>query len=399
MSYIYFIAKKYAFSKKRYRFLNFITIVSIAGIAIGVSALIIATSLINGFQKDIRDRLFKTSYHIMVIGPFSKGEIKTIKAKISALNEIESFTPVLYENVLVKYGESVSPAVIRGMPKESIKSEWLPYIQEKGKAIFCKNCVILGRLLSENIGVIEGENVKIFLPSLSLSPFGATPKRKKLKVSGILESGLYEFDSTTMLMPMDSLMKLLNKDKVSFIGIKIKKIFDAEKVKNKILSRLNFLYSVITWKELNSALFSALKLEKTVMFLTIALIVFVASLNIIATLILIVMDKLKDIGILSALGTTPSEIRKIFIFEGVLLGAIGTFFGTILGFIVIFVVNTFKLVKVPYKIYHITHIQMKPEFVDIALIITFSLILSLITTIYPSKRASEVDPAEVLREE
>ncbi len=402
MSFKFFIAKRYAFSKKKYRFLNLITFVSISGIAIGVSALIIATSLINGFQRDIRDRLFRTSYHLMVVGPIEWQNVSSIIEEINRISGIRSITPVIYENVLVRHGEETSPGVIRGLPEEKIKKEWFPFIKgenSRKENILCKRCTILGGILSENLGAFEGDTISIILPSLTLSPFGVIPKRKTLKVSSIVESGLYEFDSTTLLVEINSLRKILNKNQISYVGIKIGDIFAAEKVKDRILKKLSYAYPVITWKELNAALFSALKLEKLVMFLTIALIVFVASLNIIATLILIVMDKLKDIGVLSALGATPSDIKKIFVYEGMLIGISGTVLGLIFSFVVIFISNYFELIKVPYKVYHISHITLRPEISDIVIIILFSFLLGIITTIYPAKKAAEIDPAEVLREE
>ncbi len=401
MKFEIYIASRYLFSKKKQRFVSFITFVSVLGITIGVTALIVALSLINGFQKDVRDKLFQTSYHIMILKSFSRNirNYKSIVKEIDKLEGIKSETPVLYTNVLLKYGAETTGGIIKGIPEKLIDKEWSKFITE-GKISKEKNTVYIGSEIADKLGVGIGDRIRVFFPSFNLSPFGALPKSKYLKVEGILKTGLYEFDSVSILIELKKLQKILKSgDSVNYIGVKIEKIFEAENLKKRIEKILGPSFYIVTWQELNKPLFSALKLEKTVMFFTIALIVFVAALNIIATLILLVIEKVKDIGILSSLGATPDNIRNIFFYQGSIIGILGTFSGLIMGLFIVFISNTFKLIRVPEEIYHVGFITFRPQFDDILIIVIASLLITFLTTIYPSKKAAEIEPAEALREE
>ena len=401
MKFEIYIASRYLFSKKKQRFVSFITFVSVLGITIGVTALIVALSLINGFQKDVRDKLFQTSYHIMILKSFSKNirNYKSIVKEIDKLEGIKSETPVLYTNVLLKYGAETTGGIIKGIPEKLIDKEWSKFITE-GKISKDENSVYIGKEIADKLGVGIGDRIRVFFPSFNLSPFGALPKSKYLNVEGILKTGLYEFDSVSILIELKKLQKILKSgDSVNYIGVKIEKIFEAENLKKRIEKILGPSFYIVTWQELNKPLFSALKLEKTVMFFTIALIVFVAALNIIATLILLVIEKVKDIGILSSLGATPDNIRNIFFYQGSIIGILGTFSGLILGLFIVFISNTFKLIRVPEEIYHVGFITFRPQFDDILIIVIASLLITFLTTIYPSKKAAEIEPAEALREE
>ncbi len=401
MKFEIYIASRYLFSRKKQRFVSFITFVSVLGITIGVTALIVALSLINGFQKDVRDKLFQTSYHIMILKSFSKNirNYKSIVKEIGKLKGIKSETPVLYTNVLLKYGAETTGGIIKGIPEELIGKEWSKFIEE-GKIGKDENSVYIGKEIADKLGVGVDDRIRVFFPSFNLSPFGALPKSKYLKVGGIIKTGLYEFDSVSILIELKKLQKILKSgDSVNYIGVKIEKIFEAENLKKRIEKILGPAFYIVTWQELNKPLFSALKLEKTVMFFTIALIVFVAALNIIATLILLVIEKVKDIGILSSLGATPDNIRNIFFYQGSIIGILGTFSGLILGLFIVFISNTFKLIRVPEEIYHVGFITFRPQLDDILIIVVASLLITFLTTIYPSKKAAEIEPAEALREE
>ncbi|MCK4430967.1 MAG: ABC transporter permease, partial [Candidatus Aminicenantes bacterium] len=264
-----------------------------------------------------------------------------------------------------------------------------------------KEGILLGRDIALGIGAGVGDVVSVLSASSSrLSPIGLIPKRKKFLVTGIFRTGLYEFDSNTVLIPLESGQRFFGLDgRVSLIQVRIEEIFKAPKLADQIMEILPPEAYVTTWMEMNKPLFSALKLEKKLLFLTITLIVLVAALNIIATLILIVMDKTRDIGILIAMGATSQNIRKIFFLQGALIGTIGTAAGAILGLFWCWLANTLELIKVPVDIYQIAFVPFHIEIIDLLIIIGVTLLITFLSTIFPSYRASRVDPVVSLKYE
>jgi len=403
MKFELFVAKRYLIAKRKQAFISVISLVSIIGITIGVMALLIALALMTGFHKDIQSKILSATSHIIIsdIGGEGIKDWESIKSKIKEIDkkgEIVSITPVVYGMGLVSSNWRAVPAGIRGLDLKLEERDWLKKI-EKGRPPE-NGEVILGKELAKNIGVDIEDSVNVISTSFTLSPFGLIPRSKTLKVSGIFSTGLYEFDSTTAIIPIeDAKLFFKMKDRVSFIHITIKDIFKAGDFSDRIREKLNYSLLVTSWMELNRSLFSALKLEKKVIFFTISLIVFVASLNIIASLILMVMEKTKDIGILISMGATKGMIRRIFFLQGAIIGIFGTFVGLILGLIWCFLANKFQLIKVPIDIYQISYVPFKPELKDIILIVIVSLAISFSSTLFPSSRASRVNPAEALRYE
>jgi lipoprotein-releasing system permease protein len=223
---------------------------------------------------------------------------------------------------------------------------------------------------------------------------------KKFRVAGIFHTGLYEYDSSSVIVPLAVAQDLFRlENRVNLIQVKIKRIFQAEEVAQRLQRILPVDTYITTWMELNKSLFSALKLEKKLMFFTIALIVLVAALNIIATLILMVMEKTRDIGILMAMGATAADIRRIFFYQGSMIGFIGTFLGVFLGIIWCWVANTFQLIRVPVEIYQIAYVPFRLQITDLAAIIMISLMISLLSTLFPSYRAAKIDPVIALKYE
>jgi len=240
----------------------------------------------------------------------------------------------------------------------------------------------------------------VLTSSSRLSPMGLIPKTKRFQVSGVFSTGLYEFDSTTALISLRSAQRFFGlEEKINHLQIKIADIFQAPRVAEELRLALPPTTYVTTWMDLNRSLFSALKLEKNIMFLTITLIVVVAALNIIATLILMVMEKTRDIGILMAIGAPSGSIRKIFFLQGAMIGLIGTTGGALLGLLCCWLANTFQLIKVPVDIYQISYVPFHIKPIDLGVIIGVSLSISLLSTLFPSYRASKVDPVVALKYE
>lgn len=407
MNYELFVAKRYLTAKRKQAFISVITFISILGITIGVMALVIAIALITGFQGDVQDKILDSTSHIMVPA-LSRDALKDHPQLISRIEDIDgviSATPVVHETVLMIGSSQNRGAMLKGIDfdLERQYSSWLQELEsgkipEPGSR---REGILLGREMAIGLGVGIGDAIEVWAPSsMSLSPLGPIPRPKRFIVSGIFNTGLYEFDTTMALIRLEAAQKLFNyEDGISHIQVRIEDVFRAPKIAEKIQEIIPPLAYTMTWMELNESLFSALKLEKNIMFLTITLIVFVAALNIIATLILMVMEKTRDIGILMAMGAASRNIRKIFFLQGAMIGVIGTAAGVALGLIWCWLANVFKLIKIPVDIYQISFVPFHIKLLDLMLIVGITLLISLLSTLFPSYRAAKVDPVTALKYE
>lgn len=407
MGYEFFIAKRYLTAKRKQAFISVITFISILGITIGVMALIIAIALITGFQGDVQDKILGSTSHIMISDLTGEGlkDYPQFIAKIKSVKGVISVSPIAYNTVLLSGPFGNKGAALKGIDFDLDKGyySWLqeleggdiPHLDSRREGI------LLGREIAAGIGAGIGDVVTVLSSSsVRLSPLGPLPRPKRFVVTGIFSTGLYEFDSTTALVWLESAQKFFRLgENISYIQVRIENIFDAQKVATQIKEIVPPLADVTTWMELNESLFSALKLEKNIMFLTIALIVFVAALNIIATLILMVMEKTRDIGILIAMGAISKNIRKIFFLQGAMIGVIGTAFGVLLGLLWCWLANTFELIKIPVDIYQISYVPFYLKPFDLLLIVGVALSISFLSTLFPSHRAARVDPVIALKYE
>ena len=406
MNYELFIARRYLTAKRKQAFISVITFISILGITIGVMALIIAIALITGFQGDVQDKILGATSHIMVPALSREGlkDYPQLISKMNTLKGVKSVTPVASDTVLLIGPSGNFGAMLKGIDFDLEKrySRWLREL-ERGSIPAPdskREGILLGEEIAARLGAGTGDVVNVLTSSSRLSPIGLIPRGKRFVVTGIFNTGLYEFDSSTALARLESAQKLLGlEERISYIQIKIDNIFQASKIADEIKEIIPPLAYVMTWMELNKSLFSALKLEKNVMFLTIALIVFVAALNIIATLILMVMEKTRDIGILITMGATSQNIKKIFFLQGAMIGIIGTAAGVVLGLFWCLLANTFELIKIPVDIYQISFVPFRIKLFDLMLIVGATLLISFLSTLFPSHRASKVDPVSALKYE
>ncbi len=355
-----------------------------------------------------------------------KPVIKQLKKDYS---NIESISPIVYGTILLKgipkngkgvllrgieLGEN-GDNLIKNLKKiefdkneefifNSIKLSTKEYIGDLPKG---RNDLFLGIDVANRLKVSIGDKLTAIIPRLTLSPNGLMPKMRKMKVTGIFKSGLYEIDNGTVLTNLKTAQNVFGyKERVSLIQIFIKNIFNAETtakniIKNKNLRNMvEFIESrVITWKDMNASLFSALEFEKTILFFTLTLIIIVASLNIIAGLILLVIQKMKDIGILLSYGATPKIIRNIFFIQGGIIGITGTFFGILIGAVFCYIANKFELFKIPSDIYQMGHINFNSNIKDIILVAIVSLLISFTATIIPSLKASKINVIDAVKNE
>lgn len=404
MKFAFFMARRYLTRGRRNAFIHIISLASIVGIAIGVAALIIALALLNGFQHDIRDRILSSTAHIMVSHSMGEGvaDYRELVERIKEVTpEIRSAAPVVFGTVLIKGApRNASGAVLRGMEiADARRLEWLQQV-ESGRFPREGNELLVGRELALKLGLFPGDSCTVVTPEPTLTPGGMMPRLRRFRVAGIFRSGLYEVDNTTLLTTLKTAQNLFRlKDRISYVQLFLKDIFRAESVKENLRPKLPGYLSVITWKDLNASLYSALQLEKTVLFFTLTLIIVVAALNIIAGLILLVIQKIRDIGILQACGVMPRTIQRIFFIQGGIIGLLGTGVGALVGVGFSWLANRFELIRVPADLYQMSHVHFRVTPLDLAAVVGVALAISLAATLIPSRRAAAVNVVEAVKNE
>jgi lipoprotein-releasing system permease protein len=425
MSYEFFVSLRYLRAKRKQVFVSVITLISVAGIFLGVAALIIVLAVMNGFETDLRNKILGINSHIVLMeysGPMKQHaqvirDIKNVPGVVAA-------TPFIYSQAMVKSGNSASGIVLRGLQVESafqvitlgkMKEGGMDFLQADRRPVQKIDPglvdlpgIIVGKELAKNLGIFLFQPISIVSPTGMVTPMGMVPRMKRFLVVGIFDSGFYEYDSTLAFLSLKDCQDFLNMgDLVTGVEIRVHDIYKADAIAKTIERKLGFPYWARHWMEMNKNLFAALRLEKRVMFIILSLIVLVAAFNIITTLIMVVMEKSKDIAILKSMGATSRGIMKIFILQGVIIGTIGTLLGAAGGITValnlskisIFVEKLLGVKILPGDVYYLSELPSRVHYGDVAVIIAGSLIICFLSTIYPSWRASKLDPAEALRYE
>jgi lipoprotein-releasing system permease protein len=409
MQFELFIGARYLRAKQRQAFISLITLLSIAGVTLGVMALIIVIAVMAGFESDLKSRILSVESHVVVMrhgGSFT--DYAKVSDWINGVEGVKASTPFILSQIMIRSASGMSGAVIRGIVPESAGKVITSISQDGLKALATRTAakpsatdipgVVLGKELMKNLGVAKGDMIHLLSPRGMISPAGLIPVMKRFQVVGEFESGMYEYDGSLAYMNLSDAQKFLHmEDAITGIEVRVDDIYKARQISETITSRLGFPYWGRDWMQMNRNLFSALKLEKTVMFIILALIILVAAFNIASSLIMMVMEKTKDIAILKAMGATDQSIRRIFVFKGMTIGVIGTSLGVALGFVLCKLLEHYKFIELPGDVYYITKLPVLLKTFDVVSIATASLIICFLATLYPAKQASGLNPVEAIR--
>ncbi len=407
------IGLRYTHAKRRNHFISFISIVSMAGIALGVMALIVVLSVMNGFQEELRARILGVAAHLEISGPADRlADWRSVLGEARQNREVLAGAPYVNSQGMLANGDLVRGAIIRGVMPE-MENQVADFAQhmKAGKLTDLKPGefdIILGAELARTLDVVPGDKLVLLTPQGNITPAGVMPRVKQFTVTGIFEAGMFEYDSGLALINLQDAQKLLRLGSdVSGVRLKLDDLFRAPFVTRELAKSLTGDYYLTDWTQSHANFFRAVAIEKRMMFLILLLIVAVAAFNIVSTLVMAVTDKQSDIAILRTLGAKPSSIMSIFIVQGAFIGVFGTLLGVASGIllalnvetVVPFIEHMVGMDLFPADVYYISKLPSKLVWSDVGIIAGVSLVISLVATLYPSWRASRINPAEALRYE
>jgi lipoprotein-releasing system permease protein len=420
MSYELFVGLRYLRAKRKQTFVSVITVISVLGITVGVSALIIVLSVMSGFEDTLKDKILGLNAHVVVLG-MGHGieDYDRVAETVRGVKGVAGASPFTYNQALLSSKASAVGVVVRGLDvKTAGEATVVPQkIREgslEGLAVGLGSKkgrlpgLLLGSELARRLSVRVGDSINLISPTGTMTPAGPVPRMTAFRVSGIFELGMYEYDSSLAFISLRNAQKFFRLgDTATGVEVKLRDIDEARAVADEIMRVLKGPYWTKTWEDMNRSLFSALKLEKVTMFIILTLIILVAALNIISTLIMVVMEKHKDIAILKGIGASPAGIMKIFMVEGAVIGFVGTLAGAAFGvgvalnleWVVSLIEGVFKFKILPPSVYYIDKLPSHVEPATVAVIVAFSLGISFLATLYPSWQAARMRPVDSLRYE
>jgi lipoprotein-releasing system permease protein len=399
------VAFRYLLAKRKQAFISVISVISTLGVTVGVMALVIALALMTGLQQELRDRILGSNPHIYVWNSHGINDYHAEAEKLRKVRHVLGAAPAILGEGLISVAGETQPLQVKGIDpvleqevtnlKAAITSGSLEALNTAEGEV---DGILLGKDLAAKLGVNPGDDVSLTL-GVTLTPAGVLPRTRRMKVAGIFSLGLFEFDSAYGYLSLDVAKRVLAKDQVDLIQLRVDDIYAAPQIAESIPETLGAQYVTTDWADMNKSLFSALGLEKMAISLTIGLIVMVAALNIVASLILLVMEKHRDIAILKTMGASARSVTRIFMMQGLIIGIIGTGVGASVGYVLAQVLTRYKLIRVPADVYQMSYVPFRVLPLDIIVVIIGAVLICFVATLYPSRQAAKLDPVQALRYE
>jgi len=405
MSFSWFIARRYLTARRRQAFISLISAVSVLGVGVGVMAVIIALALMTGVQSEMRDRIVGSAAHVYVYKPAGYTDVGSEIPALMVAGVTGAAPAIVGEGMLQSSRVDARPVRVKG-----IDPALEPQVTDLTKALRSggltnlvpasatdRDGVVLGDELARSLGVTIGDEVLLITPQGIVTPSGAVPTTRRFRVEATVHFGFYEVDAGTAFIGLSAAQDVLGRSGPDLIQLRLADMDDAPRIREELQDALGPGYQLDDWTEINAPLYQALWLEKVAISLTIGLIVLVAALNIVASLVLLVMEKSRDIAILRTMGAPARAIRRIFVLQGLTIGLVGTLAGTVLGLTVCIVADRYQLLQLPGDVYQITHVPFRVQPLDVTFVVVAAVLVCLVATIYPSRQAGRLDPAEALR--
>lgn len=401
------IALRYLLAKRRQVFISVISLVSTAGVTVGVAALVVSLALMTGLQQEMRDRILGASAHIFVWKPAGIDDFRAELAKLLTVPGVIGGAPAVPTKALIKSARSEGFITVMGIDPQLEKN-----VTNLSKSMTAGSIdglvpltddefpgILIGKDLASTLGVLTGDTVYLVTPQGSLSPMGVMPRQRRFTVAGTFNLGFFEFDQAYGFVALEAGMRLAGTERVDHLELKVADLYEAPRIADEILAKFGGEYVAQDWADINRSFYSALLLEKIAMGIGIGLIVMVAALNIIASLILVVMEKTRDIAILKTMGASSRSIMLVFLLQGLIIGVTGTLAGGSAGAMLCWVLDRYQLIKIPSDVYQVNYLPFKLLPWDFATVIVAAIVVCFFATLYPSRQAAKLDPAQALRYE
>ena len=408
MSFELFVALRYLFSRRKQTFIYIISIMSILGVAIGVGALVVVLGVYNGLTTDMRDKILGANAHAIVMSyiPSAFENRSDLLDRVRSVKGVTGATPFIYTEVMLSAGGGVKGVVLRGIDPQSAPSVLSMLRQMRsGSAADLERegtpGLIIGEELAKRLGLGMGSRVNLLSPSGQKTTSGYAPRVRPFEVVGIFKTGMFEYDSSLGFVTLGASRDVLGlpENYLSGVELTVDDVYKADKISTLVSTELGSPFYVRSWMEMNANLFAALKLEKIGMFILLAMVVLIGSFSIVTTLVMLVMEKTRDIAIIMSMGATSGMIRRIFMFQGTIIGVIGTLLGYALGLSLGWLLKRYQFIKLPENVYTLDHLPIIITLSDVLIIGASAMLLCFLATLYPARQASRLQPAEALRYE